>query len=152
MTTITDKSKVTGKVTLCHFDKDGKLISEQIVDNLVVTTGLNYIASRLVGETPTATEMTHMALGSSSTTPALSDTTLGAQLGRVGLSSSTGIVTNNTVTYIATFGADVATGAVTEAGIFDASTGGNMLCRTTFPVINKGAADSLSATWVITIS
>jgi hypothetical protein len=50
------------------------------------------------------------------------------------------------------FPAGTATGAITEAGIFNAATGGTMLCRTTFPVINKGSADSLAVTWVVTVS
>jgi hypothetical protein len=27
-----------------------------------------------------------------------------------------------------------------------------MLCRTTFPVVNKAAGDSIAVTWVVTIS
>ena len=45
-----------------------------------------------------------------------------------------------------------ATGAVTEAGIFNAASGGTMLCRTVFSVVNKGADDSLSVTWTITLT
>ena len=44
------------------------------------------------------------------------------------------------------------TGAVTEAGIFNASSGGTMLCRTVFAVVNKGADDGMSITWQITVS
>jgi len=41
---------------------------------------------------------------------------------------------------------------LTEAGIFNASTSGNMLCRTKFDVVNKSATDTLAITWVVTIS
>jgi len=51
-----------------------------------------------------------------------------------------------------TFGAGVGTGAVTEAGIFNASSAGTMLCRTTFSVINKAAADTLGITWTVTVN
>jgi hypothetical protein len=61
-------------------------------------------------------------------------------------------VSGNAITYTATFGAGTATGAVVEAGIFNASSGGTMLCRTVFPVINKNAGDSLAVTWVVTVS
>ena len=44
------------------------------------------------------------------------------------------------------------TGAITEAGIFNASTGGDMFARTKFAVVNKGAADSMTITWTITVS
>lgn len=144
--------KVTGEVTFRHYNPAGELISEQTVKNLIVTTGLYHIAARMAN-TGTPTQMTHMALGSSSTTPALADTALGAQLGtRAALSVAGGTPANNTITYSATFAAGVATGAVVEAGIFNASTAGVMLCRTTFPVINKNSGDSLAVTWVVTVS
>ena len=44
------------------------------------------------------------------------------------------------------------TGAVTEAGIFNAGSGGTMLCRTTFPAVNKASGDSIAITWVVTVS
>lgn len=118
------------------------------VDNLVVDVGLDYIASRM--KDATATAMSHMAAGSDGTTPAAGNTALGSELGRVALTSTT--VTSNVVEYIATFGAGTATGAIEEAGIFNAGSGGTMLCRTTFAVVNKGAADAMSITWEVTVA
>lgn len=148
MNSFNETPKVTGQVTFTHLDADGNVISESTVPNLVVTTGLAHIASRV--KDGTATVMSHMALGSTSTTPTLADTALGAQLGRVALTATS--VTGNAITYTATFAAGTATGAVVEAGIFNASSGGTMLCRTTFPVINKNSTDSLAVTWVVTVS
>jgi hypothetical protein len=149
MTQFNENTKVTGKVTFKHLDANGNVLFEQTVPNLVVTSGLEWMAARMIDSSiPSA--MSHIGLGESDTTPALADVSLGAQLGRVSLTGSS--VTDNEVTYTATFGSGAATGAVKEAGIFNASTGGTMLCRTTFPVINKGAADSLAVTWVITVS
>ena len=118
------------------------------VDNLVVDVGLDYIASRM--KDATATAMSHMAAGSDGTTPAAGNTALGSELGRVALTSTT--VTSNVVEYIATFGAGTATGAIEEAGILNARSGGTMLCRTTFAVVNKGAADAMSITWEVTVA
>jgi hypothetical protein len=56
------------------------------------------------------------------------------------------------VVYVATFPPGTGTGAVTEAGILDNSTGGTLLCRTTFGVINKAAADTLGITWTVTVN
>lgn len=139
--------KVTGQVTFSLYDKDGNLKSEQTVKNLVVTAGLGWIASRM---TATPTTMGYMALGSSSTAVTAADTALGTQLGtRV---TATGSTTGAQTTYSATFAAGNATGAVVEAGIFNASTSGTMLCRTVFAVVNKGTSDSLVVTWVITLA
>jgi len=143
--------KITGQVTFYRYNQSGLLIQEQSVKNLVVTSGLQFIAARMV-ESGRPTQMTHMALGTSSSTAELANTALGAQIGRVALTVAGGTPSGATVTYSATFGSGVATGAVVEAGIFNADTGGTMLCRTTFPVINKGESDSLAVTWVITVS
>lgn len=152
------KLKVTGEVTFRHYNARGNLINLITVPNLIVTTGLNHIAGRM-SNTGTAPQMTHMALGSSLTTPALGDTALGSQLGsRKALTVAGGTLSNNTITYAATFIAGEATGAVVEAGIFNSASGvlsgltNAMMCRTVFPVINKGSADSLAVTWVVTVS
>lgn len=130
-------------------DENGNVKENVTVPNLVVNTGLAYIASRM--KDATATAMSHMAVGAGTTNPAAGDTQLESQLGsRVALTSTT--VTANAVEYVATFGAGVGTGAITEAGIFNAATSGTMLCRTEFAVINKGSADSMTITWTVTIS
>lgn len=144
---IQDNLKVTGDLKVQIFDKAGKLKEERELKNLVVTTGKTFIAARMVG-TPTA--MSNMAVGSGTAAASAGDTALGSELGRVALTSSTSAGT--VVTYVATFGAGTGTGAVTEAGIFNAGSGGTMLCRTVFSVINKGVDDAMSVTWQITIS
>lgn len=143
-----DGLKLRGDVALVLRDKKGNVKEERNIKNLIVDTGLNFICDRMKND---ETAMTHMALGSGSTAAAAGDTTLGSQLGsREALDSST--VTNNEIVYVASFEAGDATGAVTEAGIFNASTGGTMLCRTVFSVVNKAADDTLSVTWTITLS
>lgn len=149
MSLIKDKIQVTGKLNVKHINKDGHTIREYNFKNLVVTTGLQHIAARLV-DSGIPDEMSHMAVGASSTAPDLTDTTLGSQLGRVALATVT--PSGTTVTYTATFPSGTATGAITEAGIFNASSGGTMLCRTTFLAINKGADDTLAISWVLTLS
>ena len=144
---IQETVKATGALQIKLYGPDGKLKQEQNVKNLVVTSGKGYIAGRMVG-TPTA--MSHMAIGSGTVDPAVGDTTLGTELGRVTLTSSAAV--GAVVTYVASFGAGTGTGAVTEAGIFNAGTAGTMLCRTEFAVVNKGASDSLSITWTVTVS
>ncbi len=120
----------------------------QEVDNLVVTTGKGYVASRM--KDATATAMSHMAIGTSTTAAAASQTALGSESARVALTSTT--VSGADVTYVATFAAGTGTAAITEAAILNASSGGTMLCRTVFAVVNKGASDSMTITWVVTAS
>jgi len=143
----TDFLTAKGTLGIVLTDENGNLKQELNVTNLVVDTGLAYIASRM--KDATATAMTHMAIGSGTNDPAPANTALQTQLGRVSLTSTT--VTGNSVAYIASFAAGTGTGAVTEAGIFNASSGGTMLCRTEFAVINKAAGDSMTITWTVTV-
>lgn len=140
----------TGKLRILVQDATTGEVKHDIeTTNLVVDTGLDYIASRMAGTS--AAVMSHMAIGSGTTAAAAGDTALGSQLGsRNALTSTT--VTDNSVEYVASFNAGEGTGAVTEAGIFNASTSGTMLCRTVFDVINKGASDSMTITWTVTVS
>lgn len=140
--------KATGALKIEVRGADGALKAEQEVKNLVVTTGLGFIASRMKDTTQAA--MSHMAVGSGSTAAAAGNTALGTELGRVALTSTT--VTANQTVYAATFPAGTGTGALAEAGIFNAGTAGTMLCRTVFAVVNKEAGDSMSITWTVTIS
>ena len=113
--------EMKGRLTIALNDE---IVQE--VDNLVVTAGKGYVASRMEGTS--ANVMSHMAIGSGTSAAAASDTALGNELARTG------------------------TGAVTEAAILNASSGGTMLCRTVFSVVNKGASDSMTITWVVTAS
>ena len=143
-----DAIKLTGELRITVTNPEGNVKQEVVVPNLVVTVGKNFIASRM--KDATATAMSHMAIGSGTTAAAAGDTTLGTELGRVALTSTT--VTANAVAYVATFPAGTGTGAITEAGIFNASSSGTLLCRTVFSVINKGAADTLGITWTVTVN
>jgi len=141
--------KLYGQLAIVLKDKDGNVKEERTEKNLVVTTGLNYIASRM--KDATATAMTHMALGSGTTNALAAQTDLITLLGsREALDSTT--VTANAVAYVSSFEAGDATGAVTEAGIFNAATSGTMLCRVKFDVVNKAADDTMTVTWTITLA
>lgn len=120
----------------------------QQVENLVVTTGKGYVASRM--KDASATAMSHMAIGTSSTAAAAGDTALGSESARVALTSTT--VSGADVVYVATFGAGVGTATLTEAAILNASSSGTMLCRTVYGTITKGASDSMTITWTVTAS
>jgi hypothetical protein len=148
-----DSLKTKGVVQVQLLDADGNVKETREFPNLVVNTGLAYIASRM--KDATATAMSHMAVGSGSTATVAADTALGTQLARVALDSTTLVTTtatNDAVQYVATFPAGTGTGAVTEAGIFNASSAGTMLCRTVFAVINKGSLDTLVITWKVTVA
>jgi len=139
---VNDNLSLTGALTIA--------LNDEIVTktgNLVVTAGKNWVAQRM---NDVNTVMTHMAVGTGTTSAAAGQTALVSENDRNALTSTT--VTNNTIIYVATWAAGDATAALTEAGVFDASSGGDMLCRTVFTVVNKASADSMTITWTITVS
>ena len=138
-----DDLKMKGHLSIAV---NGEVVHE--VPNLVVTTGKNFVASRIKDTTSAA--MSHMAIGTGATAAAAGDTALGSEAARSSLTSTT--VVDNVVTYVASFGAGSGTGAITEAGLFNAVGAGTMFCRTTFAVVNKGASDSMTITWSVTVS
>lgn len=151
MTQIIENLKIRGDLNIKLFDAQGNLKQEQDEHNLVVTAGLTFILSRMANTSKGA--MSHMALGAGTTAAAAGQTDLVTLLGsRVALDSTTPSTT--TITYVATFGPGVATGAVTEAGVFNNATAGSgdMLCRTVFPVVNKQSGDTIVITWTITLT
>ena len=143
-----DKSKATGKLIVEIKNDKGVVVETREVKNLVVDDGLEFIASRM--KDATATAMSHMAIGTGSTAAAAGNTALGTEAARQALTSTT--VTANAVAYVASFAAGTGTGAITEAGILNAASSGTLLCRTVFSVVNKGASDSMTITWTVTIS
>ena len=146
---INENLKLSGQLNIVLRDKDGNIKEERIEKNLVVSAGLTFIASRM--KNATADAMTHMGLGSGTSNAVAGQTDLVSLLGsREVLDSTT--ASSNTIVYVSSFEAGDATGAVTEAGIFNAASSGTMLCRVKFNVVNKAADDTMAVTWTITLS
>jgi hypothetical protein len=143
---------LSGRLTIVLTGPDGAVKDQREIKNLIVNAGLAYITTRMLGTGLGV--MSHMGLGAGTTAAAAGDTNLGSLLGsRKALGGSTQSGSNNeSIIYTTTFDPGEATGAVTEAGIFNASTSGTMLCRTVFPVVNKQSGDTLQITWTVTLS
>jgi hypothetical protein len=148
---ISEKLAPTGELKIVVTDKHGKVKEARTEKNLVVTTGLTYIAARMT-DTSQPTDMSHMAVGTGTTAVVIADTALETELARVALTGAEGVPSTNTIVYTASYGAGTGTGALTEAAVLNAASTGTMLCRTVFSAVNKGADDSITITWTITIS
>ena len=144
----TESINVKGNLEVILLDETGAQKDYRKVNNLVVAVGKDTIASRMIGNTTAI--MSHMAVGSSNTAATTSQTALGSELGRVALDSTTR--SSNTITYVGTFPAGTGTGAITEAGILNASSSGDLLCRTVFGVVTKAAGDTVIITWNVTVA
>lgn len=140
-----DNLSIRGDLNIKVTGEDGVLKQEVDIRNAVKTAGLYGLLDQAL-ETPTLGKVTHMAVGTG--TPGA--TTLGTEVDRNALTSKTRA--NAVLTMEAEWAAGDATGALTEAGLFDASSSGNMWCSASFSVVNKGANDTLTITWTLTLS
>ena len=140
-----DGIALTGKLTISLNDE---IVQE--TENLVVTAGKEWVADRMKD---TSTVMTHMGVGTGTTAVVIANTDLETQKdAREPLTTSGGVVAGAVITFHRTFAAGNQTGAITEAGIFNHASAGDMLARTVFGVVNKGALDTMTISWAVTIS
>ena len=136
--------KLRGHICFLLLDEDGKIKVEWEVGNLVTTAGKAGLADQMLAA-PTLAKPGWMALGTGSP----GATALGTEIDRNALATKTR--SGAVVTMTATWAAGDGTGTLTEAGIFDAATAGNMWCSASFAAKPKAAADTLSATWTFTV-
>lgn len=144
---IKDDLKATGIVNIKQYNSTGNLIKDFTVNNLVVNSGIGFIISRMYSSTENP--MSHMAIGGTFGSPVPSEATLGSEITRVALTSTT--IVGNSIVFVATFGAGVGTGLIQEAGIFNAATSGTMLNRVSFGSVNKNSSDTIVITWTLTL-
>ena len=119
-------------------------------DNIIVSVGFGFVCDAIGNGASRPGVMDYIAVGTGTATPTSADTTLGTELNRQAATYTK--VTNQQFTMAATFGPGVATGALTEAGVFNASSGGTMFDHVSFSVINKGANDTLTTTFTFSLS
>lgn len=154
MPKLNEQIKLIGQVNVRLFGPDGVLKQEHTDPNLVVTVGKNYLAAWLAAASQAGEFMSYIALGTGTSGPTSGDTALGTELSGGGYSRVLGTLTSaaNVWTNTATFAPGNGTGAITEAGLFTASTSGTMFAHQVFPVYNKQAADTMVIVWNVTFA
>jgi hypothetical protein len=140
-----DKSNLISNVLIELRDENGELKDKREIHNTVTTAGKDGAADQVLAS-PSLNKPTHMAIGTSS--PAAN--ALGVELDRNALTSKTR--SGAVVTMVGDWAAGDGTGALTEAGTFDAASTGNMWMSSSFSVINKAAGDTLKITWTLTFA
>lgn len=141
--------KLKGSLILVNKKADGT-VEVRRKDNLILNAGFDFIADA-IGNPNREAVMSYIAVGSGTTAVSASQTALVTELLR---KTATYAHTAGTkmFTLSATFGVGEATGAITEAGVCNASSGGTFLDRVTFDVINKGSDDEVTVTFQFTLS
>ena len=120
-------------------------------DNIIVNVGFDFIADAIGKAASRPAVMGFIALGTGTTAAAATQSALVTEIDR-NAATYAHTAGTKTFTFSADFLAGDSTGALTEAGVFNAATGGIMLDRVVFPVVNKGADDSLTAVFTFTMS
>ena len=111
-------------------------------DNLILNVGFDFIADAIGKGSGRPACMAYTAVGTGTTATAA--TRKGATYAHT--------AGTKVFTFTTKFNAGEATGAITEAGICNAATGGTFLDRVTFDVINKGADDTYESHFQFTLS
>jgi hypothetical protein len=146
---LNESISLKGTLSIELFDGNGNLKEKRDLQNLVVSTGRNFVVSRL--KDASLNPVSHIGVGTGGVAPDVSQTALTTQIGdRQAISNSTIVTTttaNDTLQFVANFPAGECTGPLIEAGLFNALTGGLMVCRAIFLVINKDVLDSMVVTW-----
>ena len=147
---IEEGMKIKGAITLLLTKASGEV---EVVhkDNIIGGGGFDFVADAIGNASTRPGVMGWIAVGTGSTAAASTQTALVTELKR---NAATYAHTAGTkvFTFTASFLAGDATGAITEAGVFNASSSGTMFDRVVFPVVNKGSDDSLTAVFSFTMS
>ena len=114
---------------------------------MIVDSGKKQAARLITGiESGSRTTFTHIRVGNGGDNTSASQTTLDNQVGAA--KTATPTLVGNTLVYDVTFlGSDISSNTISEIGIFDAATGGNMLSRIVFDDIGPlSASESITFT------
>ncbi len=142
--------RLRGAVELRLYRANGEIVVRR-KDNLIVDVGFDFIADVIGLSSGRPGAMSHIAVGTGVVAAAAGDTALGAELARK-VAAYAHTAGTKVFTFETTFDPGEATGAITEAGVFNAATAGTMLDRVVFAVINKGADDTLTQKFTFTMS
>lgn len=120
-------------------------------DNLILNVGFDFIAAAIGDGTNRPDVMAYTAVGTGTDNVYPEQTNLVSELDRKA-ATYTHVNDSKVFTFTTFFGKGEATGAITEAGICNAGTGGIFIDRVVFAVINKAEDDELTTNFEFTLS
>ncbi len=153
-----DGSIVTGYVTLQVFDTETGMLKYKIENhNLVVDGGLDEMAQAVFGVGGVGTtNFDFIEIGVGVVAPTATDVALGtsacARIQDVAPDVNSATSGETSVSVISSFDGATCAGAITEAGIFNVISAGQMLARSTFGAVTIASGDTLNVNYTITIT
>jgi len=145
-----EKMKLKGRLnaTLRKADGTTRVVER---DNLVVDTGIDFLAAALAAPSARPNVLSHIAVGSGVVAVDAGDIELDTELSRQTATYDHDAGTTS-FTLTATFDPGEGTGDITEAGVLNAASTGTLFNRVVFSAIPKEAGDSLDITFTFTFT
>lgn len=151
---IGDAMLLKGRIELQLQDIEGNPAGPKVIqNNTVVTAGRRWVLENIYSGGPASAQViSHLAVGTSTTAPATSDTGLGSESTRKAIGTfTTSNLTSNPPSFRAevSFATNEANTTLGEVGLFNSSAGGTMLARATFATVDKTTTNTLGMTYVV---
>ena len=152
---VSEDLDMKGKLTLQKYNKSNQIVQEISASNNIVSSGRDLVAKLFINEK--IDPISHVAVGTGTAkVDPKTDTKLNTELFRKAITKidPTQDMTTTSdgkikVTIKVELDFDEANDALTEAGLFNANTGGVMYNRVVFPAINKSKDFKLTLIWEI---
>lgn len=144
---IAPESRLSAKV----IRKNGDIDDLGILSTKVVTTAfVNFLVDQLQSSTGQIAAFDYHGMGTGAVAEAVGDTALGTQVESRVQGTKTEGASANIYRTVATITASAAR-AITEHGVFNASTAGTLMDRSVFTVINLANGDGIQFTYELTV-
>lgn len=134
--------------------RDGKVLSDEVVHNVITNAGRDFLHTQGYGTSPAANGLNYIALSNDTLTETATSTVLSSEIAANGLSRAIGAVAHtggtNTTTVQKTFTA-TGTQSAQKAALFTASSAGTMNHALAFTQRNLVTNDTLQVTFTITL-
>jgi basic membrane lipoprotein Med (substrate-binding protein (PBP1-ABC) superfamily) len=147
-----DSVTLKGKYFATLYGPDGKIKDQAETKNVVTTVGKNWLGAFLASAAAAASTNTakYAVIGTDPTGALVGNTALGVEAARH--TGTVSYVTDAIYQVTATFAAGSGTGDIVEYGIYTTNTGGTLISRATKSAIAKGASDTLTVVFQLTLS
>lgn len=151
-TSVDGRVTYKGELHATKIGKDGKRTELGLLSKRVVTTaGVNYLAADMNEGASDINAFDWHASGTGIVAEAVGDTALGTDSAVARVSGTASNPTANQYRSVATM-SYTSTLAITEHGLFSASTAGTLWDRSVFAAINVVSGDSIQFTYTLTVT
>ena len=151
-----DTIRLKGSLIAVLKNLQGQEVDRREQHNIIVTAGRAWVLKHIVGTAVFAGNETaplnYLAIGTSTTAPATSDTTLGSEVTRKTIQNfTTSNLTSNPPSYQleCSFATNEGNTTLGEVGLLNSSASGTLLAHATFSTINKTTSNTLSISYTI---